>query len=201
MISLGLLIAAVIYSLFAWRQWAAIKEQALIANKTLLLQVRPKLIVRNVVIEPAISEGGPNQTFIFLKNYPVAGQFYVANIGSSAARVSECFCVVHWQQGPLPMHPPYEALGTNTPITGWVKNAEQRTVPFTSDKSLDISHAELGSIDFPGLEPKWHIWVMGWITYSDQFGSGYWRTTFCRRYDHRTNRFVIEDDPDYEHAE
>jgi hypothetical protein len=175
------------------------KESADTARKALLLQFRPKLIVRNFVVTPPIGDG-LNGTLIFIRNYPVRGQFYVANVGGSPAKITESLCIVHWLRGPLPMQRPYEGNNGNYPIMGTISAGGRATAIFESSATLDISHTELGSIEFPDLEPLWHIWVMGWIEYADELGFGR-RTAFCRRWDHRTNRFVVVDDPDYEHAE
>jgi len=44
---------------------------------------------------------------------------------------------------------------------------------------------------------NWKLWVMGEVLYEDATGVQR-RTLFCRRYDTKAERFVIEDDPDYE---
>jgi hypothetical protein len=198
----ALVMIGAVYSLFAWKQWGSIREQARIANTSLLLQFRPKLVIRNVVIKPAISDpkGDPNQTFIFFEGFPITGQFYVGNVGGSPATITQSLCMVHWQKGPLPMRHPYEGRNGNNPVVGRIEAGGRKTVVFASQKSLDLRPGDLGSIDIPGREPEWHIWIMGWIEYADQLAFGR-RTAFCRQYDHRTNRFVVVNDPDYEHQE
>jgi hypothetical protein len=187
--------------LTSYWQWGAIDGQAKIANENLLLQFRPKLIVRNVVVKPAMQDARIDETLLFIPNHPVGGQFYVANVGGSPATVTESLCIVHWQKGPLPMRRPYEGLNGNNPVTGRIKAGDRRTVIFASQKIFDLTAGALGSIQFPDVKPEWHIWIMGWIEYTDELGSSNRRTAFCRRYEPRTNRFVVVRDPDYEHEE
>jgi len=190
------------YTYYAARQWGSIREQTLIANKTLLLQFRPKLIVRNFVVRPPIADEVPQPTFpiVFFKNYPVSGQFYVANIGGIPAIVTESHCIVHWRKGLLPMRRPYEGDNGNNPVQGRIEAGGRATALFLSDKPLELSHTELGHPSFPDFDPVWTLYIMGWIEYADGLGFER-RMAFCRKYDHRTDRFIAIDDPDYEHTD
>jgi hypothetical protein len=225
LISFGLLVVGTVYSLFAWKQWAAIKEQAGIARvgltanrlalnatrrsadnakesadtaqKAFLLQFRPKLIVRNFAI-PLRAESG-RAAYYFFRNELVGGQFYVANIGGGPATITESLCKVHWQKGPLPMRRPYEGDNGNNPVLGTIKAGGRLTAIFQSDDPLPISQLEIGMMGYD-FSPSWTVYVMGWIEYSDDLGFGR-RTAFCRKFDPTVNRFVPVKDPDYEHEE
>jgi hypothetical protein len=209
-----LFIVACLYTYFAWGLWAeisastlvashqleAIREQSKIASETLIMQFRPRLIVRNVVVIPSIQG---DRAFSFNKNEFLKGQFDVANVGNNIARVTESFCMVHWQKGPLPMVRPYQERDANDPISKGtvIKGGEWGTVDFISERPLDIDHAELGTFGFEGLTPRvWHLWIMGWIEYDDRLGFGR-QISFCRVYDSVTDRFVAVEDPDYEHED
>jgi hypothetical protein len=209
-----LFIVACVYTYFAWGLWAEIsastlvtsrqveasREQSKIASETLTMQFRPRLIVRNVVVIPLIQG---DRTLLFNKNEFLKGQFDVANVGNNIARVTESFCTVHWQKGPLPMIRPYQERDANDPISKGtvIKGGEWGTVDFISERPLDIDHAELGTSGFEGLTPRvWHLWIMGWIEYDDRLGFGR-QISFCRVYDSATDRFVAVEDPDYEHED
>ena len=94
-ISLGqrqLVVVGLLYAYFAWGQWKATSENAKIANKTLLLQFRPHLIVRHVglLTEPdhmlLPNESGalqaiPIETVLILTNHGgTQGEIIAANI-------------------------------------------------------------------------------------------------------------------------
>jgi hypothetical protein len=209
-----LFIVACLYSYFGWGLWAeisastlvasrqleAIRDQSKIASETLIVQFRPRLIVRSVVVIPLVQG---DRAFLFNKNEFLKGQFDVANVGNNIARVTESFCTVHWQKGPLPMIRPYQGRDGNDPISKGtvIKGGEWGTVDFISERPLDIDHAELGTFGFEGLTPRvWHLWIMGWIAYDDRLGFGR-RISFCRVYDSAMDRFVAAEDPDYEHED
>lgn len=156
-------------------------------------------MVRNFVITPAI-DIRPNETTIFIRNYHVTGQFYLANVGGSPATIIESFCEVYWHRGPLPMRRLYEGLDGNNPILGKVEAGDRKTVIFESAEPIPIGHIEIGDFNFPNFSPQWFVYVMGWIEYADAL-SFERRTAFCRKYDFRTNRLYPINDPDYEHAE
>jgi hypothetical protein len=81
----GLLVVGFLYSFLAWLQWKEISKQAKIANQSLALQFRPKLIIRNVVVDPPYPKQVQDAaTAVFRAGYPVVGQLYVANVGRTA---------------------------------------------------------------------------------------------------------------------
>ena len=173
-------------------------ESADTGRKALLLQFRPKLIVRNFAI-PLRAESG-NATYYFFRNELVGGQFYVANIGAGAATITESLCKVYLQKGgTLPMRRPYEGENGNNPVLGKIKAGGRLTAIFQSDDPLPISQLEIGMMGYD-FSPSWTLYIMGWIEYSDDLGFGR-RTAFCRQFDPKVNRFVPVTDPDYEHAE
>jgi len=164
------------YLLFAGLQWNAIKEQAGIAKnamevskQSLLLQFRPKLTVRNVVIDPAvpvevpdaIAPGVKARISIFRPGYPVKGQLYVANVGGTDAEITESGCWVEWIQATtLPMRRPYEGLdgnaqpfmktlppGTSTPV----RFESRESVPSNLIVAMNIESGE-----------GWGLYVLGW---------------------------------------
>jgi len=188
-------VAIAVFTVFLW--WTS-RKQWNIANKTLALQFRPKLIVRNFEI-PLRLEGG-NAKYYFIRNKLVSGQFYVANIGDGPATITESLCIVYWQKGlVLPMRRPYEGNDGNNPVAGKIEPGGRLTAVFQSKELLPISQIEIGMMGYD-YSPSWRVYIMGWIEYSDDLGIGR-RTAFCRRFDPTTNRFMPVDDPDYEKAE
>jgi hypothetical protein len=195
--------ATVIIALFSLVLWLTSYWQWKVSSQTLALQFRPKLIVRNVIVVPFYPEPNDNlpMTITFVKDKIVKGQFDVVNTGGGAALITESLCLVHWRKGQLPMRRPYEGRNGNNPIEGNLIAGECRVVGFTSDIPCPLSHLELGSMDvLPLTPPIWHLWVMGWIEYTDDLRFKR-RTSFCRLYKHDANRFVVVEDADYEHIE
>lgn len=174
----------------------AAKEQVLMLEKTFLLTHRPKLILRNVVINRGILDGSDDP---FYQGARVAGQFYIANIGDTRATVMESGCWVIWKKNEqplagLPMRRPYEGKNGNNPVS-----AETVLQPGESLPGIFQSDDFLGHETQRVREANWPFYVMGWVEYTDDAGTRR-RTAFCQKYD-ASKRFVAVVDPDYEHAE
>ena len=97
---------------------AAIKQASLL-EKSFAFTHRPKLIVRNIVTNRAVSDGKDDP---FYENALLGGQFYVQNVGDSRATVSESGCWVIWKKNDaplagLPMKRPYEGKEGNNPLS------------------------------------------------------------------------------------
>lgn len=155
--------------------------------------------MRNVTIVPVVADD--ESRGLFVRGYPIAGQFYVSNIGGSKAKIEESLCIVHWRRDQLPMRRPYEGMDGNNPVVGELEAGGRATGIFTSTEVLDINHLQIvnpraGSPIFP----EFVLYIMGWIEYSDDLGFVR-RLAFCRRFDPGERRFVTMDNPDYEHAE
>ncbi len=203
-------LSAAIYAFFAYRQWQTIRQQAKatnrqaeIAQQTLVLTYRPKLIVRNVVMEQPDMRNWTvpqdiktDQLFVW--------RLYVSNIGGTPATVTETGCWIILVLGELPMERPYEGRSGNTVITGMkVANKLFPGESGTLHIALLGEQVEGGQDPIKGLQgyPKQlHIYVMGWVTYVNDIGIVR-RTAFCRRYDWARQYFVAVDNLDYEHAE
>jgi hypothetical protein len=190
------------YLVFMRLQWSEIRKQRELTGKTLLLQFRPRLIIRNVVIHPQLdaTDTKPNLIYYFARNELARGQCYVANVGDSKATVTESLCMVYCCQGPLPMRRPYEGRDGNNPITGIIEAGDRKTMIFDSGEPMKVGHQEIGLMGYSDFRPIWSVYVMGWIEYKDDLGFER-RTAFCRKFDPTINRFVTINDPDYERTE
>ena len=71
---------------------------------------------------------------------------------------------------------------------------------FDSVKPLNVDRSNIIRWAASLGAPLVHLYVMGWIAYSDDLGFVR-RTAFCRELNNQTERFVAIDDRDYEHAE
>ena len=173
----------------------AAKAQAELTQKTLVLTQRPKLIVRNVVINTPSTTVEWN-TPIYQPGHSVEGQFRVVNVGGTPATITQSGCWVFWNQVALPMHRPYDSLGANNPVAGILQPGTSISGRFMSDRPMDQHAAEIWQAG-----NQWYLYVMGWIEYKDDLGF-LRRMAFCRKYDvPRGRRFFAVDDPDYEHAD
>ena len=187
---------------FMGLQWKAIKKQAKIASKTLLLQFRPHLIVRNVVLTE-VTERPSGESYMLRRGYHVVGQFYAANIGGSDATITESFCMIEWRSGGLPMRRPYEGQAGNNPVSGVLRPGKSTTGVFTSAQPLDVDPQDIFDPRAIGDATPRHLlslYVMGWIAYADDLGFVR-RTAFCRWLSPIRGHFVPADNPDYEHEE
>jgi hypothetical protein len=159
---------------------------------------RPRLHVRNIVVKPASKGPGGYPAPEFAPNHPVSGQFYVANIGASPARIVESHCEILWDLTGLPMTRPYEGKNGNDAVPPCtIAGGSSAVGCFQSEQLFDVE----GTLGAPG-GPQ--IYVMGWIEYAD--GNDIRRrTAFCRQLIRREGekdaRFHAVADPDYEHEE
>jgi len=172
----------------------AAKEQAEIAQQTLVLTQRPKLMVRNVVITAPRPPGIQGEIPLFQPRYEISGKLYVVNVGGTVATTQECWCWGVPIQGELPMEPPYEG-GMGYPLTQKLKPGESMPITFRNLKEIGNE----GPLIRQGSD-NWAFYVMGWIAYADDLGLVR-RTAFCRKWDARKKRLPPIDDPDYEQAE
>jgi hypothetical protein len=163
---------------------------------------RPKLRVRNIDIhQPRIGdvearELRPRVTSpLFTSGTHVSGQFYISNVGDTAAQITEIGCWVEWMREPLPMSRPYEGENGNVSIQERLEAGQTLPVPFMSARLM----GEEGTDVYRG-NSNWRIYVMGWVEYVDDRRTPR-RTAYCREYRSTEGRFFAVEDPDYEHEE
>jgi hypothetical protein len=174
----------------------AAQRAAIVAERTLVLTQRPKLIVRNVVVARLVP-ASQVPTFVFLDGHLVTGQLYVVNVGGSDATIVDMGCWVEWTDQPLSMDRPYEGKSGNVPIRRTLSPGMSIPVPFQSERPMDESGRHLNTFK---LDNAWHLYVLGWIEYKDALGLRR-RTAFCRTYNPDVRGFEASWNPDYEHAE
>ena len=162
---------------------------------------RPRLRVRNINVKSiggsSVNVAGGRVHLPSLHDV-FSGQFYVANMGTSEARIRDGYLMFFATRVPLPMARPYEGEDGNLMMPrGWFPPGG--SVPVLFDQAL-TSVYRLGDsfID----ENKTAIYALGWIEYENRRGR-LWRTAFCREYDPGLWRFRRdrEPDPDYESEE
>ena len=177
----------------------AARSEANAAQRMLVLTQRPKLRVRNVVVKYPVPNHRP-PFGMFEAGQPISGQFYVANIGGTVARIVVGDCRVYWTQQGLPMERPYEGQVIENPMPPIKLEAGQSTlIPFHSRQAMGPEGDDIRT-----FAAGWRLYVMGWIEYSDDLNNPR-RTTFCREYRQvlhsSLGHFLPVDDPDYEHEE
>jgi hypothetical protein len=171
-------------------------------RKTITLTQRPKLRVRNIVIERPQALG--RKLNFFQKGHVVRGQLYVANIGGTPATILEGYCSVWWNQYgeamELPMQRPYEGKDGNFVLLKQSLSAGESTTGLFQSSGLVDTDNIIGVDSIMGSR----AYVMGWIKYADDFGVKR-STSFCRQYKSpgggANGRFYAVEDPDYEHEE
>lgn len=187
--------ATAIYAYFAWGQWNAIRHQAEIANKALLLTQRPKLRVRNVSVDPIpLGPANPNRLFKH-QTTAINVAFSIVNVGNTVAQICKSDCLVLFANNPLPMPPLY----VERPPLAHIKNirlnpGESYQVPLHIGQPLDDTEPGVMKIHFERL------YVMGYVDYMDGLNLTR-RTAFCRWLAATARYFVAEENPDYEYED
>jgi hypothetical protein len=163
------------------------REATRLTNQSFILTERPKIIVRNVAVIDA------GLLFNRAANAHITGTVFVANVGTTKARVISIFCDVF--RGVLPMIPPYvNSDGSKVDIelapgkgTTW---QFETVLPQSTDPEIfrQIATRSAG------------VYVLGRIGYQDDIGTMR-STAICRKWDVPAARFFPISDPDYEHAE
>lgn len=167
-------------------------------ERQIVLAQRPRLRVRNVVHRPP--RPSYEIRYPFEQGHHIGGQFYLVNVGGTAAKVVEMGCWVEWFRDDinLPMERPYEGKRGNISATPRVEPGQSVPISFSSDKAMDWQAEDITPMQ--GSSPRTHLYVMGWVFYKDDIGIARF-TSFCRKFDPRRAKFFAVDDPDYEHEE
>jgi hypothetical protein len=174
-------------------------SHAPLARKSLVSTHRPRLRVRNIVVEyPDPAELNP--IMLFIRGKYVRGKFEVTNIGGTLAKVQKSHCQVFWTRDGLPMEPPNKEKENPALLEGqFITAGMSYEGRFVSDEPMDGDGLGLSA-----FAKDISLYVMGWITYTDD-SDDIRRTAFCRVYRQveggRIGRFRRVDDDDYEHEE
>jgi hypothetical protein len=169
----------------------AAQKYAGIAERTLILTQRPKLVVRNVVIEQVRPFATVQPLELFAPGQHVNGHLYVTNVGGSKATIQFYSCRGLPIQGGLPMERPDEGFQGIPPTVSTLESGESHRFEFSSEQV-----GNEGPLIRQGNN-GWAFYVMGWIQYSDDIGT-LRRTLFCRRWGVVERRLFPVKDPDYE---
>lgn len=174
------------------RSAAATERSADLSNRTLLAQMRPRIVVRTFYFSEL--RGNPMPRWGIENGSMASGQFYIVNTGGSDAAIEEIYCAVITGKT-LPAKRPYE--GREGSREKKVLGPGQSTFylfGLPPREFLDEGTANSIKAGFLSL------WVLGWIGYRD--GLGIYRITrYCRRYDPIQERFHPVDDVEYESAD
>ncbi len=183
----------------------ATNEIIRLARQEFLSTHRPKLRVRNVVINDPQSADGRKHSLL-QPGHVVTGQFYLVNVGESRADILDGHCMVFWNLHGLPMSRPYEGAFDNLQAASrTLLSGESTPVLFRSDRPMGAEGPQIGTNTINAQS----LFVMGWITYCDR-NNDVRRTSFCRKFlkfgppgttGSPAGRFYIVEDPDYEHEE
>lgn len=158
-------------------------EQIKIANATLILQFRPRITVREFVLQ-----GNP-----FGYGGLGGGRFTFTNVGGSRATVQAVFAESYVIQG---NNLPIQIDGEPQPIGGReiLYPGQTSFHHFRLRKPLDDDSSDAIRLGNSSL------YVLGWIEYVDDL-KFYRVTRFARRYDRRRHRFFAIKDPEHENAD
>jgi hypothetical protein len=192
-------IFTIVLALVTGRQARLSRESIDLARSEFAANHRPKLRVRNVVLENPL-RAELRRWYVFEPGQGVQGRLYVGNVGDSGATITNSHCRVFWTKEPLPMERPYENESGNNFLGNAVLAAGAATLG--TFHSVELIQDEAHAI---GLgRDGWKLYVMGWVTYIDANQTSR-RTSFCREYmvlenSGRGRLFAVED-LDYENEE
>ena len=192
----------VIGGLLALSTLCAIKRQAYLMEKTLVMQFRPKLIIRGIDVVPQKYRETNLGTRQVDEDVAWNVECVIANTGGTVAHVMESNVTVSKIGAPgerLPAIPPY---GSSHNCFGEfdIGDGEQRTVRFalSPDDTMRFKTAQRLLID--SNINSVNNYCLGFIYYRDDVGTCR-RTAFCLLYDSERDCFDRVDNPNYEYSD
>ena len=198
--SWAIVYATFLYALVATFQWGAISRQAKLAEKTLSLQFRPELIVRDVrLIE---SQEG------FRVNQPLIVSLSITNKGAGDAKIISSTFVVRIDLYSVSPHRQVYSIHElpdfndgdldyfESRLGSPIIEAGMTTVPVAKQRHLLLQPHEL---EWLVRVPTHAIYAIGMIFYQDAAGR-HRKTGFCRKYEYALQRFEVVNDPELEYT-
>lgn len=181
-----------------------------LTRQSFVLSNRPRLIIRNVVLDEPSREIRSGRRADDEPIGQVKGRFRIANSGNGVATVKGSYRrVFNDVSQRLPMEPPYNMdFGMSClPVGTTLQAGEAEECSFVGSGPTEdqIGEAILGKPG-PGSRTGEHwvtqleLYVLGWVDYTDELGITR-GTAFCRRYERNLDRFLPVDNPDYENAD
>ena len=171
-----------------------IKRQADTANKTLVAQFRPKVIIRRMKLNPATSA-----LYDGLADRAWKIELQIANTGGTVAHVLKCIVSLHLKDDYPTGQSPETWNKSYAPFS--LIPGERRTLDlvFSSDAFRAALHVMEHIVRKGEKQYTWPL-CTGTITYADD--NGFTRETeFQRSWNVKTLRFDASTDPEYEYAD
>jgi hypothetical protein len=169
---------------------ALTKESLDLARKEFISTHRPRLIIRGVTIKPHT-----HPSLLIEPGKPIMVEAVVVNTGNSPAEIfnSNATILVGGRMfgARTPFGPALDHFNGINLVPGGAY-----TIVLTADKVHFVNAGQYS----PVRNGEQVIYFFGYIMYRDEIGNER-RTTFCRRYDPNAERFILVDNPDYEHAD
>lgn len=160
------------------------------ARRAYVLTHRPRIVVRNVVVD-GIGKEGDIDRGLSIRN----GSLWLSNIGENQAIVLKVWTTLTILEF-LPMRNPANDVVTQDQL--------QITIPPGGVAPIPIEDLKIESYsDYVAVRDgrnNANLYVIGFVKYSDSIGT-FRRTYFCRRFDRTTARFKPIRDPDYEYCD
>jgi hypothetical protein len=180
-----------IAAVYAYRAFTQARRQADAADAMIRLTHRPRIIVRNVVIEniEKLNRSTSDRNLLDIDFSDFKGHYTLANIGGTVAKQ------VHISHGiyvgtALPMERP--ATQTIKPVPALQPGVAQ---------SIALPAIALSPGNGVAVKnEKADIYWLSLIKYADELGNVR-ETSICRRFDRQAKRFVRVEDSDYEYAD
>jgi hypothetical protein len=165
-------------------------ESAEVAERSLILQFRPRLLIRSVVVIP-----GDLLTIEKDRRKPTSIEFTVTNIGGSVAHITKRVSKLEFFENHfLPPIPPYDdKMADNKELK--VSPGQHHTFSVSIARSLEYGFVIMGTDDIVR-----EVYFFGYLRFRDEVGLVR-SIGFCRQYDPISKRFNVVNDPDYEYAD
>jgi hypothetical protein len=172
-------------------------EATKLTREAFILGNRPKLVVRDVVVDDVARlinyrhiPGGPSSD-------PLIGNVLTVNVGGTPANLTDEYSEVIFKRAGEPLSPGDNRFqGRPTGAMRLPPGVNTRAIGFSTPAEEPLSDTLFDDI----LTGEVEVFLLGWIGYRDEL-ENYRHTSYCRKWDLTRLRFVYTDDPDYESAD
>ena len=176
--------------------WVLIRQTQVI-NQTFVLGNRAKLVVRDVTVDDEQRlinyrqiPGGPSSE-------PLSGRVLTVNVGGTEAFLVEEYSEIIFRRRGTPLRVGDNRFrGKSINRVRLPPGMNTRGIAFSTPAGEPILDPLFNRI----MEGEVEVFLLGWVGYRDGLNN-YRQTSYCRKWDLQSLRFIGTDDPDYESAD
>lgn len=185
-----------VLAIVATLQFCALHDTDEKIGRQLLAAHPPKIKIRLMWVNP---DGHPGKGWPLRSDGTINVRMHVGNYGRNPGTITNSYAIVHCTDKPLPMLPPYKRTNDGMTVTPSDFIEKRRLDPgqamFAQFIGFCAAGSDIEAINTGG-DPKWSLYVMGWLSYKDDISARH--LDFARVYRPSDGRFVSVKDSDYE---